>query len=43
MKRVEFLKGMGIAGVGAMLPWGAAKAAIETVNKTTTGSVLAPS
>jgi hypothetical protein len=43
MKRGAFLKGMGIDGVVAMLPLGAAKAAVETVNKTTTGCVLAPS
>ena len=35
--------GMGIAAVGAMLPLGVTKTAIETVNKTTTGCVLAPS
>ena len=41
MKRNEFLKGIGLAGLGAALPWEKAKAITEPAGKTTT-CVLIP-
>jgi protocatechuate 3,4-dioxygenase beta subunit len=43
MKRQEFLKGISLAGVGSLLPFGATKAIADTAQGKTTSCVLIPS